>query len=290
MPQDRLLHPKASRSQKVTSLTDFEYRVWTQYLLSADDFGVMRHSGVTLQRDNDALDAKPKKVVQRALDQLVRIGLIGTFEHQGRTYSYQRDWQMWQKVEYPRATLEPKPPAETLDLCETSTVDLFTKHPGGTRQRNTKDAPKDSGRAFQISSEDDPSNARARVRETANANGIRPTQTANGIRPSAIAPSAQPPKQAPINDGFRRLKVWRWMIDDWTDRLGPHAASLCIIDWLHELDERDDDIPPRDPWVWLDSEFMAEVRRRGLPVAQAAHLGKQTTNLMAAVSNLSDRR
>src|SRR5690242_8264278 len=104
MPQDRLLHPKASRSQKVTSLTDFEYRVWTQYMLSSDDFGVMRLSGVTLQADNDALAAKPARIVQRAFEHLVKVGLIRTFEHQGRVYAYQHDWQEWQKIEYPRAT------------------------------------------------------------------------------------------------------------------------------------------------------------------------------------------
>ena len=50
-----MIHPRLGHSAKVAGLTDFEYRVWNQYLLSADDFGVMRATAVKLQADNDAL-------------------------------------------------------------------------------------------------------------------------------------------------------------------------------------------------------------------------------------------
>lgn len=134
MPADRFLHPKAGHSDKVTRLTDFEYRVWTQYLLSADDFGVMRATAVNLQADNDALAQVKPAVVAAAVERLINCGLVRVFEHQGRRYVYQHDWQTWQKVEFPRTTNEPKPPADAIGLCDAVTQALFAKHPGGQRK------------------------------------------------------------------------------------------------------------------------------------------------------------
>src|SRR6185503_2400025 len=117
MPVDRFLHPRAGKSTKVSMLTDLEYRVWTQYLLSADDFGVMRATALAFQSDNDHLANRRTKEVQRCIDQLVSCGLLRAFEHQGKPYLYQHDWQKWQKVDYPRATLQPKPPEDVLGTC-----------------------------------------------------------------------------------------------------------------------------------------------------------------------------
>lgn len=186
MPQDRLLHPKAGHSDKVSLLTDLEYRVWTQYLLSADDFGVMRCSAVTLQADNDALHGRPAKVVQRAIDHLIVVKLIDVFEHQGRRYGFQDDWQEFQKVEYPRATIEPKPTAEALQRCSEPTRHLFDQHPGGKGRRKPKPDPTDSELVSQTFSEQIPT-TRAHPRETANANA---NANANGKRQTLQAPAA----------------------------------------------------------------------------------------------------
>ena len=183
MPADRLIHPRAGHSVKVSSLTDFQFRVWMQYLLSSDDFGVMRADALTLQAHNDALAKKPLKVVQRALDSLVTCRLLFDFEHQGRRYVCQHDWQRWQKVEYPRATIEPKP--ADVDALDDATRALFDKHPGGLRRRN-EDIPKTSrisaegvSNVSQRHSKGVPTTrARRRAKRltlTANANGVRPT-------------------------------------------------------------------------------------------------------------------
>lgn len=127
MPDDRFIHRRLGHSEKVSSLSDFEFRVWVQFLLSADDFGVMRFSAATLEADCDALAEKSAKV-QKALARLEAVALMATFKHQNRTYCYQRDWQDWQKVDYPRATLHPAPP---LDGLSEKTRELFSKHPGG---------------------------------------------------------------------------------------------------------------------------------------------------------------
>ncbi len=137
-------------------LTDLEYRVWTQYLLSADDFGVMRASPAQLQADNDHLGNRPVKVLQRCLDALVLSGLVRAFTHQGKPYIFQHDWMRFQKIEYPRATNNPIPP--DLTICDEATRTLFTKHPGGQRKdrRRVEDPPTDLERASQTCSESVP--------------------------------------------------------------------------------------------------------------------------------------
>lgn len=187
MPVDRLLHPRLGKSHKVTMLTDMEYRVWTQYLLSSDDFGVMRGTHHQLQADNDHLANRPAKTVQRCLDALVHAGLVRSFEHQGRPYIYQPDWQRWQKVEYPRATINPCLTGDALAACDEATRDLFAKHPGGQRKvTRIKDAPNDSVCASKIHSENiPPTRAGAPAkRPTANANGQR--LTADGERKQSL--------------------------------------------------------------------------------------------------------
>lgn len=166
MPADRFFHPRAGHSDKVTKLTDLEYRVWTQYLLSADDFGVMRASAVAIQNDNDALDAKKPKVIQAALERIVLVGLLHVFAHQGRRYVFQHDWQTWQKVEWPRATVHPPPVGDDLAKCDPATRELFGKHPGGNSRKKPKQPPIHLGRASQMIPESLPSLACARSSPT----------------------------------------------------------------------------------------------------------------------------
>lgn len=166
MPADRLIHPKLGKSRKVSLLTDLEYRVWTQYILSADDFGVMHATAVKIQSDNLHLANRPAKMVKRCLDALVKCGLLHAFTHQGQPFVFQHDWQRWQKVEYPRATDNPSPPNDALEACDEATLALFAKHPGGQRKdrRRADDDPSDLGRASQTHTEGvPPTRARGRA-------------------------------------------------------------------------------------------------------------------------------
>lgn len=167
MPADRLLHPKAGHSRKVSHLTDLEYRVWTQYLLSADDFGVMRATAATLQADNSNLHGKPVKLLLRCLKALIVCGLLRAFDEQGEQFVYSHNWQTWQKVEYPRTTDNPKPAAEALAICDEPTRQLFDKHPGGLRRAR----PKDSERVSQTNPEDAPTTRAGGRAERLTANG-----------------------------------------------------------------------------------------------------------------------
>ena len=130
MPADRLFHARLGHSAKVSSLSDLEYRVWTTYVLAADDFGVMRAEAVAFQAAHDALGARPAKAVRRAIERLVEVELVAAFEHQGARYVYQTDWQDFQRVRYPLRTMHPLP-----EVAEVSarTRHLWSVHPGGVK-------------------------------------------------------------------------------------------------------------------------------------------------------------
>lgn len=85
------------------------------------------------------------------------------------------------------------------------------------------------------------------------------SSTASAGRRSAGTP--------PLNLGLRRLKVWRWMLDDLIDTLGDHAETFDIEAWLQALDAREKNVVP-DVWPWLKNELIAEARRRGLPMVE----------------------
>ena len=82
MPADRLLHARLGHSAKVSSLTDLEFRVWTTYVLAADDFGVMRADAVAFQAAHDALSTRPAGAIAKCIERLVEAGLVAGFEHQ----------------------------------------------------------------------------------------------------------------------------------------------------------------------------------------------------------------
>lgn len=170
MPDERFLHKRLGHSKKVNALNDLEFRVWAQYQLSADDCGVMRNSAITIQADNDSLADRPAKAIQKALDKIVAVGLLHLFEHQGRQYVCQLDWNAFQKVRFPRATVHPAPPAELLAKCCSDTRKLFQIRHGGS----TEPVPNDSGETSELP----PVPTRVGGREEANANGLR--QKANG--------------------------------------------------------------------------------------------------------------
>jgi hypothetical protein len=139
MPDDRLIHLTIGHSDKINILTDFEKLVWLIYKLASDDFGVMRFSPVALQDAADWLEARPARVVERALQRVIDVGLIHAFGHQGRIYVYQFDWQTWQKITHPRKTKQPAPP---LDILDRNTQWLFAHHPDGGKLKGWK-APED---------------------------------------------------------------------------------------------------------------------------------------------------
>ena len=181
MPADRLFHARLGHSAKVSSLSDLAYRVWTTYLLGADDFGVMRADAVAFQAAHDALRERPAAEVAAGIERLVEVGLVAAFIHQGARYLYQSDWQDFQRVRFPGRTLHPLP-AEA--MVSARTRHLWSTHPGGTRlpapprdaaatseqrQKFSRSSSAPLQNNFRTTSEELPSHARA-------------CETANGLR------------------------------------------------------------------------------------------------------------
>jgi hypothetical protein len=131
---------RAGSSQKLSALTDFEYRVWDQYQLSADDFGIMPCEALQIQADNLALRAPRATAedVQRALERLVDIGLVLCYEHQGRRYIVDPLWQHFQRVQYPKQTMNPAPTRAVLAHCHQWTQALFLQCFGKKSQKFSK--------------------------------------------------------------------------------------------------------------------------------------------------------
>ena len=130
MPAQRVLNARLGHSAKVSRLSDLAFRVWTTYVLAADDFGVMRADAVAFQAAHDALRERPADEVAAAVERLVEVGLVSAFEDQGARFLYQSDWQDFQRVRFPARTPHPLP-AEA--MVSGRTLHLWSAHPGGLR-------------------------------------------------------------------------------------------------------------------------------------------------------------
>lgn len=135
MADARFLHKKGMQGERVINLDHLQFRVWVQYVLSADDFGVMRASASVLLADNPKLEKEPLKKVLAAMSGVVASGLIQTFTHQGACFWWQTDWQDYQQVRYPRETPMPMPP-----ICHlVKATDKTLKHFEIRRDQRRKD-------------------------------------------------------------------------------------------------------------------------------------------------------
>jgi hypothetical protein len=176
MPDDRLFHRRACHGDRSTSLNDLEYRVWTTFLLNADDYGVMRFSVSALRAANDALETRPAALLERAFERVLSVGLVRVFEHQGKRYAYQHDWQDWQSVRHPRQSVNPIPPPDQIDECSPLQRELFARKIGNRSEELPKNSRNGSEAFLPL--------AGAGTREEAKATGQR--LMANGQRLEAF--------------------------------------------------------------------------------------------------------
>jgi hypothetical protein len=129
-------------------------------------------------------------------------------------------------------------------------------------------------------------------RSKAEANGSSKREAPSHPIPSHPSGFAGGESKRPLFTG-RRLTVFKWQVDKFLGILGPeHAAAFDVHAWFFELDARlvaENAIPPaRDGGAWLQSEFVREAQRRGIPVRMMAApaVGKGTTRLAAAIATI----
>lgn len=133
MPTYRLIEKSAGTGERITQLSHLGFRVWMQYQLSADDFGVCPAEAVKLAGENLALQDEPLKRLQDQIENLITVGLCGVFQDASRRYLFQFDWQDYQKIKHPSKTSLPPIPDAMLVNCSPATQALFRDH---SSQRN----------------------------------------------------------------------------------------------------------------------------------------------------------
>lgn len=289
MPDDRLFHKRAGHSEKVNKLTDFEELVWRYYIESADDFGVMRFDHRQIQNDHERAANKTPKAVLRALESVRDVGLIRTFEHQGRPYCFQPDWQDWQKIDYPRSTIHPAAPADQLSA---KTRDLMAKHPGGWGRKVSGTSGNGSTNVPQT----DPEPLGKRSGEiTPKPLAVSRQPVAVSREPEPVLATAQPANARGKRPVFRseRFVVFDWMLDDLRRLLGPHAESFGLDEWFFELADRATAegvmVPQRDGGQWLQEQTLKEAMRRGLTVSATSTNNPKTSGNLAAAARFVAR-
>ena len=123
--------------------------------------------------------------------------------------------------------------------------------------------------------------ARTRSERAKNASGTA-WGTDNLTKPNLTKPIEREGREGrtpPLQLGLKRFKVWRWMLDQFIDQLGPHADAFDLEGWLLALDKRDTAVIT-DGWAFLQAAFAAEVELRGL----AAPIGGEDARLHALLA------
>lgn len=173
MPANRMLHKRAGSGERTNALSNLEFRAWIIYRLAADDFGVLRCDIGSLIEAHPYFAKEKPRALKAALERLVNIGLLGRFTSQGLTYLYSRDWQDFERIEWPSMTTKPTVPPDFLEGCTPETQRLFSVWPGQKRippvvRLRTDNVPPES----QVPSDDVATTSPPRAKANAMANAM----------------------------------------------------------------------------------------------------------------------
>ena len=68
---------------------------------------------------------------------------------------------------------------------------------------------------------------------------------------------------------MKRVKIWRWMLEDFIAQLGDRADDFDLDAWVHRVDDEETRVLADVNWgAYWKRAFTEEVRRRGLPIAE----------------------
>lgn len=215
MADSRILHRNMSGSARVSSLSHLEFRVWVEYVLWADDLGVMRASASVLKAHNTRLELEPLRRLEATMGQIESAHLVSVFVHQGQRFWWQHDWQDWQQIKYPRTSTNPLPPFPERAKASKKTEKLF-------RELEER-LGKDSGNISEIIH----SLAGAGARETLTLTPtLEPTQELTPTQPIAFAnPHGRPTN---LINGSEQRQHGQHAWCSWPSRDG-----LCVPAFLH---------------------------------------------------------
>lgn len=265
MADARRLSPNAGHSSKVSQLSHLEYRVWTTFLLAANDCGIMLHSPTVIQSANWALAQEPADVIAAALQRLIELELVRAYTSQGLPFLCDPRWQDFQRIVYPRQSHFRLPPPEVQ-----SRVSVATRHLYKIFSEHSTKASKQRTNSFRP-------RARARARNP-NAN----------TNPNAV-PEERVQGEKPTPTGHRghafcgeRFCVPRWLDEELARMLGAKAAEFEIgrryLAWDGELVMSGEAI---EPISWVRARLMAEAgiapKRPYAVRATATHQPQQFT-------------
>ncbi len=145
MPAERLLDPTIGDSQKVAQLSALEYRVWTIYLIAADDYGVLPCLASKIQGADRWCAEQDRGVIQAALERLCDVAIVRRFEIRGDAFICSLRWQKYQHIRRPRRSHYPTPPADVLAECDKDTAALFSKKSPADDSGNISEVPQHFG-------------------------------------------------------------------------------------------------------------------------------------------------
>jgi uncharacterized protein YdaU (DUF1376 family) len=96
--------------------------------------------------------------------------------------------------------------------------------------------------------------------------------------PAAPTLPAYVGKQRPI-PGYRRLRIFRWMLDDMLAMLGDHAEAFDLDKWLITLDASPG-LLPVELWPWIKEQVLEQAAIRGYGAAETGPKKKTATELL----------
>jgi hypothetical protein len=234
MPDYRKLYNSAGHSEKVSRLTDFEFRVWIQMRASADDFGVGPMIPGKLQGDNRSLARQSPKAVSKEMEEVVAIGLVELFDHQGQSYYFQPDWQDRETVTYPKRSVYPYPPATRISVRTSELIQLAEESLAKKREKKfQKHSPENSQTILKESGD------YARVDTRGNPQPItdNPSEDRRDV-PQIVTPQPVPLVQSPLKwkHGEHELGFCDWMclpadlVNQWANRLAVSNRTSVSVE------------------------------------------------------------